>query len=184
MNAKLVFSLSTCLAWSMLSVAAMTAYAVAGTTAEQQESQSWYDLAKSEADSLTEEHGETIVDLVEVFNDGIDSVRKFSAKAVEQMLNTLSDKSEAIQAAGFDTTRVYLDLGIIPGAILNIEQIDTLSEDQKKAVLEKYADDALVTFVLKTLYRAFDMEVRGYEVTAVRIHLRAIPRATAILVKT
>ena len=151
MNAKLVFSLSTCLAWSMLSVAAMTDYAVADTAAEQQESQSWYDLAKDSADSLTEKHGETIIDLVEIFNDGIDSARKFSAKAVEQMLNTLSDKNEAIQAAGFDTTRVYLDLGIIPGAILNIEQIDTLSEDQKKAVLEKYADDALVTFVLETL---------------------------------
>ena len=184
MNAKLIFSMSTCLAWSMLCVAAMTDYAVAGTAAEQQESQSWYDLAKDKADSLTEEHSETIVDLVEIFNDGIDLTQKFSAKAVEKMLNTLSDKSEAIQAAGFDTTRVYLDLGIIPGAILNIEQIDTLSEDQKKAVLEKYADDALVTFVLKTLYRAVDMEVRGYEVTAVRIHLRAIPRATAILVKT
>ena len=147
------------------------------------ESASWLELAKSKANELAEEHADTIEEILETFDQGAESAREFTAEAVESTLNSLSKNGEGIRDAGFDTTRIYVGLSVIPGAILHIEQIRILSPDEEKAVMEKYAEDTLMTFVLKTLFRAYEVEVRGYEVVAVRIHLNINPRATAILEK-
>lgn len=165
----------------LLSIFSLPLYSWADTENSTQKENSWWDTAKQKAGEFANDGGKQFDSLTQTVKTHWQSTRKFSQQKVEDALNNLSDTSAQLNQAGFDLARIYVDISLVPGAVLHVVQIKELSDEEKQGLFNKYNHDHLMSFMLKSLFNAYDLQVNGYEVTSVRIYLSVNPKAVAVL---
>ena len=94
---------------------------------------------------------------------------------IQAALKDIHANEVLFEEAGFELDEISIELSISPKCILNFEQVKTLSSEQQATILQTDMSK-LNRLLLKTLFKAYEMNLSPYKINDISIHLSMIPK--------
>ncbi|MCK5877544.1 MAG: hypothetical protein KAG43_07910 [Candidatus Marithrix sp.] len=146
------------------------------------------DLWGSMLDKAKELTDKTIEGAEELSSKVVEQTKKLTDGTKEVISNNWQNSTEKLQyykevmkEAGFKYSGVTANIGLLPGPDFYFVREAQLTEEQKEALLEKYKDETVISFLLKTIFNAPEtLFLPDHIVEEVTIALIAIPPKLSI----
>ena len=135
----------------------------------------WNSLQKATDDFVTEVQDKTVEQLA-VAKDKLSQANASKDQQLEQLLETLDQNMQVIERAGFKLTDLYLQMSLVPVVTGKFAQVRELSEKEWQQLLEEVKDELVLSQILKSLRKAYAVELENYKVVDVRIEATIPPR--------
>lgn len=156
------FGLSLCLG---LFLAPLNGLSQAGQDVQKSSSRVW-DSIKSTSNQIS---------------NSLSAAETWTTDKLNETLTEFNSYTPVINTAGFNIVKIYLKMGLIPQITVSFEQIRKLSGQHQKDVLEKHKDKEILVLLLKSLFKAYALDLGDYKVDGLRISLGVPPSTTVIL---
>ena len=141
------------------------------------------DKLKDSVNSTSTSINQKIDQLNKSFNDAllasqvfIQEHQNWSADNIHAALKDIHASEALFNRAGFELKLVSIDLAINPKCILTFQQIKELDEAEQELILQEAADLKLNQLLLKTLFKAYRMDLTPYVISDINIHLSLLPK--------
>jgi hypothetical protein len=112
-------------------------------------------------DSIKEFTGKTIEETDKLSSKVIEQVQELSSETKELVSKSLKDSIDDFQhykgvmkEAGFKYSGLTVNIGLFPGPDFYFVREFRLTEEQQTALIEKYKDETIASFLLKTIFNA------------------------------
>ncbi|MDE1461780.1 hypothetical protein [Spartinivicinus poritis] len=135
----------------------------------------WESLQKTADDFVTDVHQKTTEQL-SVAKEKLKQVNTSKDQQLEQLLATLDQNMQVIEKAGFKLTDLYLQMSLVPVVTGKFAQVRELTEKEWQQLLEEVKDELVISQILKSLRKAYAVELDNYKVADVRIEATIPPR--------
>ncbi|MPQ48897.1 hypothetical protein GCQ56_18010 [Marinifilum sp. N1E240] len=86
------------------------------------------------------------------------SVKSSSKEKLKKGIQNLNDAQPDIEEAGFVLIRLDVDIALLPRLFARFKQVHTISEEERKAILDKTKKNKFLNFILIGLFKAVDIK--------------------------
>jgi len=86
------------------------------------------------------------------------SVKSSSKEKLKKGIQNLNDAQPDIEEAGFVLVRLDVDIALLPRLFARFKQVHTISEEERKAILDKTKKNKFLNFILIGLFKAVDIK--------------------------
>ncbi len=135
----------------------------------------WESLQKTADEFATDIHKKTSEQL-SVAKEKLKQANANKNQQLEQLLETLDQNMQVIERAGFKLTDLYLQMSLVPMVTGKFAQVSELSEKEWQLLLEEVKGELVLSQILKSLRKAYAVELENYKVADVRIEATIPPR--------
>lgn len=135
----------------------------------------WNSLQKAAGEFVTDVQDKTSEQLT-IAKDKINEANSSKDEQLQQLLETLDQNMLVVERAGFKLTDLYLQMSLVPVVTGKFAQVRELSEKEWQQLLEEIKDEFILKQILKSLRKAYAVELKNYRVADVRIEATIPPR--------
>ena len=86
------------------------------------------------------------------------SVKSSSKEKLKKGIQNLNDAQPDIEEAGFVLVRLDVDIALLPRLFARFKQVHSISEEERKAILDKTKKNKFLNFILIGLFKAVDIK--------------------------
>lgn len=86
------------------------------------------------------------------------SVKSSSKEKLKKGIQNLNDAQPDIEEAGFVLVRLDVDIALLPRLFARFKQVRSISDEERKAILDKTKKNKFLNFILIGLFKAIDIK--------------------------
>jgi hypothetical protein len=110
-------------------------------------------------DNIIESAKEKLADLTQsatsLFNkDVVGVIKDYSIEKLNEIWSQIEASSEVFHRTGYSVLTIDIILGIPPTMVLNLEQIENISDEEEEKLLEENKDKTILYPILVALFKA------------------------------
>ncbi|HOZ50996.1 MAG TPA: hypothetical protein PLU17_04010 [Chitinophagaceae bacterium] len=110
-------------------------------------------------DKIIESAKEKLADLTQsatsLFNkDVVGVIKDYSIEKLNEIWSQIEASSEVFHRTGYSVLTIDIILGIPPTMVLNLEQIENISDEEEEKLLEENKDKTILYPILVALFKA------------------------------
>lgn len=109
-------------------------------------------------------------------------IEQFTGGGQEKIIETLktfTDFAALFKKSGYELSSINASISIPPDINISFKCLDTISSDERSALLENTGGNKLASIILKSLFKASDfaesMKLGNYKLKSINIKLGLIP---------
>ena len=84
----------------------------------------------------------------------LDSIKQYGLDMINETWKEIENSAEVFQRTGYSITAIDIKVGIPPTLSLSFDQVQNISDEEEKALLEEYKDRTILSAILVALFKA------------------------------
>lgn len=84
----------------------------------------------------------------------LDSIKQYGLDKINETWKEIENSAEVFQRTGYSITAIDIKVGIPPTLSLSFDQVQNISDEEEKALLEEYKDRTILSAILVALFKA------------------------------
>jgi len=149
----------------------------------EQESSLWGDLKKV-ANGASDKVTEMSADLSADASNNYDQAAAYSETVFNEFMQGVDTNIDALEKMGYVVSDLYISVDLIPAVSFRISKMSDVPLETQKIILKESGNNAVLSYAMKKLNKAYSMKMGDYKIKAVKMDLSLPPRTSVHFVKS